>query len=78
MTTISLESFVAPKLPWVKTPIRAKVIEFNEFFLCEKKKKKKKSKVTRTLKPWNLSFKTMCVRSNVNIFRILQIVLDYE
>ena len=50
MTTISLESFVAPKLPWVKTPIRAKVIESNEFFLCEKKKKKKKrSKVTRTL-----------------------------
>ena len=50
MTTISLESFVAPKLPWVKTPIRAKVIESNEFFLCEKNKKQKQTnKVTRTL-----------------------------
>ena len=44
MTTISLESFVAPKLPWVKTPIRTKVIESNEFFLCEKKKKKEEAK----------------------------------
>ena len=77
MTTISLESFVAPKLPWVKTPIRAKVIESNEFFLCEKKTKQT-NKVTRTLSRGMCLSKTMCVRSNVNIFRILQIVLDYE
>ena len=77
MTTISLESFVAPKLPWVKTPIRAKVIESNEFFLCEKKKQTNKQS-NPYAQPWNVSFKTMCVRSNVNIFRILQIVLDYD
>lgn len=71
--TISLDSFVGHIQigDKVNTLIWAKVTESNDFS-CIKKQSDLYSE------PWNMSFKTMCVRNNVNIFRILQIVLDCE
>ena len=71
--TISPDSFVGHIQIWdkVNTLIWAKVTESNQFFLYKEQR-------DLYSEPWNVFFKTMCVRNNVNIFRILQIVLDYE
>ena len=79
MMTISLDSFVGHIQIWdkVNTLIWAKVTpppppmsptNFSGI----------KEKIDLYSEPWNVSFQTMCFRNNVNIFRILQIVLDYE